>query len=88
MIIYSKRIVTEQGIIDGYLKIEGEKITDIVRRDVEELEADLDYSAYTVIPGIFDTHNHGYMGWNPDDGKEAVLKYAKALASAGDQRKR
>ena len=83
MIIYSKRIVTEQGIIDGYLKIEGEKITDIVRRDVEELEADLDYSAYTVIPGIFDTHNHGYMGWNPDDGKEAVLKYAKALASAG-----
>ena len=84
MIIYSKNIVTEQGIIDGYLKVEGEKITDIVRKETEECKADYDYSDYTVIPGIFDTHNHGYLGWNPgniEEGKAAVRGYVKALGS-------
>ena len=84
MIIYSKNIVTEQGVIDGYLKVEGEKITDIVRRETEECKADYDYSDYTVIPGIFDTHNHGYLGWNPgniEEGKTAVRGYVKALGS-------
>ncbi len=84
MIIYSKNIVTEQGVIDGYLKVEGEKITDIVRKETEECKADYDYSDYTVIPGIFDTHNHGYLGWNPgniEEGKAAVRGYVKALGS-------
>lgn len=84
MIIYSKNIVTEQGVIDGYLKVEGEKITDIVRKETEECKADYDYSDYTIIPGIFDTHNHGYLGWNPgniEEGKAAVRGYAKALGS-------
>ena len=84
MIIYSRNIVTEQGIIDGYLKVEGSKITDIVRKDTEELKADLDYGDYTIIPGIFDTHNHGYLGWNPGnikEGADAVRGYVKALGS-------
>ena len=84
MIIYSDRIVTEQGIIDGYLKVEGEKITDIVRKETEELKADFDCSGCTVIPGIFDTHNHGYLGWEPgnmEEGKAAIRGYAKALGS-------
>ena len=52
MIIYSKNIVCEQGIIDGYLVVEGSIIKDIVRKEVEELEADLDYSEGIIIPGI------------------------------------
>ncbi len=83
MIIYTKRIVTEQGIIDGFLKIEEGRISDIVRKDIEEMNADIDFGDSTVIPGIFDTHNHGYMGWDPDKGKEETLHYAKAVASAG-----
>ena len=55
MNIYSKNIVCEQGIIDGYLVVEGSIIKDIVRKEVEELEADLDYSEEIIIPGIFDT---------------------------------
>ena len=84
MIIYSKNIVTEQGIIDGYLKVEGSKITDIVRKETEELQADLDHSDELIIPGIFDTHNHGYLGWDPGNVKEgcaAVRGYVKALGS-------
>ena len=86
MIIYSKNIVTEQGIIDGYLKVEGSSISDLVRKETEELKADLDYSDYVIIPGIFDTHNHGYLGWNPGNMKEgtsAVRGYVKGLGSVG-----
>ena len=82
MIIKSKRIVSENGSIDGYLKIEDGVICDLVRADVEELKADIDYGDNMVIPGIFDTHNHGYKGWNPNDSKDSVLGYARALASA------
>ena len=86
MIIHADRILSEQGIIDGYLLTYNDKITDIVRKDVAELNADIDYGHHTIIPGIFDTHNHGYLGWNPRDsraGKQEVLGYVKALASAG-----
>ena len=86
MILYSKHIVSEQGIIDGYLVFEDEKIIDIVRKDVEELKADLDFREDYVIPGIFDTHNHGYLGYNPRNvsrGVEEVRGYCKALASVG-----
>ncbi|MBR5340500.1 MAG: amidohydrolase family protein [Erysipelotrichaceae bacterium] len=85
MIIYCDRIISEQGIIDGYLKVEGSKITDLVRKDVEELQADRDYSGYTIIPGIFDTHNHGFMGWDPsrsEGGTAEIEGYCKALGSA------
>ena len=82
MIIYSKNIITEQGRIDGYLVTEEDKITDIVRKEVEELKADLDCGENTIIPGIFDTHNHGYLGWNPGNcDTDVVLCYCKALGS-------
>ncbi len=86
MILYSKKIVTEQGIIDGYLVFENDKIVDIVRKDVETLKADMDLGDNIVIPGIFDTHNHGYMGYDPSNverGVDEVKGYCKALASAG-----
>ena len=86
MIIYSRKIIAEEGMIDGYLKIENGRITDIVRKDVEELQADLDYGKYTIIPGIIDTHNHGYLGWDPlntQEGPSTVLGYCKALGSVG-----
>ena len=86
MIIYSKNIVTEQGIIDGYLKVDGSLITDIVRKETEELKADLSYEDCVIIPGIFDTHNHGYLGWKPGDleeGVEGIKGYVKGLGSVG-----
>ncbi|MBO7677959.1 MAG: amidohydrolase family protein, partial [Erysipelotrichaceae bacterium] len=45
---------------------------------------DLDYEDYVIIPGIFDTHNHGYLGWDPgnvEEGAAAVRGYAKAVGS-------
>ena len=88
MIYHSTRIITDFGTIDGYLVVEDGRIVDIVRRSVEELQADCDFGDCTIIPGIFDTHNHGYMGWNPSDvsgGVEMVLGYTKAIAGTGLQ---
>ena len=87
MIIYSKNIIAEDGVIDGYLVFENGVITDIVRKDVEELKADVDWSDKTIIPGIVDTHNHGMMGYEPgrvtEDDNSNLLGYLKAVASVG-----
>ena len=86
MIIYCANIIAEAGVIDGYLVFENGVITDIVRKDVEELEPDLDMGDKTIIPGIIDTHNHGMMGYTPsnlEEGNEELLGYLKAVASVG-----
>ncbi len=85
MIIYCKNIVTEQGIIDGYLNIEDGKISDVIRKERLEMRPDLNYGDNVIIPGVFDTHNHGYKGWDPgekENGVRHVRGYVKALASA------
>lgn len=84
MIIYCKNIVTEQGIIDGYLNIEDGKISDVIRKERLETRPDLNYGDNVIIPGIFDTHNHGYKGWNPgekENGVRHVRGYVRALGS-------
>jgi N-acetylglucosamine-6-phosphate deacetylase len=86
MIIKCDRIVSEQGILDGYLVVEGGKIRDLVPRQYRQLSPDADATGYTIIPGIFDTHNHGMMGWAPGAGDDAEAKaraLAKAYASVG-----
>ncbi|MBQ1522286.1 MAG: amidohydrolase family protein [Erysipelotrichaceae bacterium] len=86
MIYHSRKIIAESGTFDGYLKVENGVITDLVRSDVEQLPADVDFGDATIIPGIIDTHNHGYMGWNPDkmeNGEKEVEGYVKAVASVG-----
>lgn len=84
MIIRSKNIYTEDGIVDGYLVVEGGKIKEILGSDAAVTEYE-DYSEYRIIPGIFDTHNHGVMGYSlMDSASEKDVKgYLKGLASQG-----
>lgn len=48
---------------------------------------DVDASQYRIIPGIFDTHNHGTMGYAMmsavSDDEANVRGYLKGLASQG-----
>lgn len=85
MIIKCKRIVTEDGIVDGYLEIEGKIIKRITQREIGPV--DVDASQYRIIPGIFDTHNHGTMGYAMmsavSDDEANVRGYLKGLASQG-----
>lgn len=86
MIIRSKKIVAESGIVDGWLLFENGKITDIVHKENFTGQADFDYTEALVLPGIIDTHNHGMMGWTVHGGVENVddiRHLAKALASVG-----
>ena len=84
MIIRSTRIYMEDGCKSGYLEIEG----GVIKRyhpDGSSMTADVDYGDSRVIPGIFDTHNHGGFGVRLSDAcTEADIKlYLKGSAANG-----
>ena len=85
MIIFCDRVVFENGIRPACLKIENGKFTEI--KDARDAaEADRDLTGYTIIPGIFDTHNHGCFGYSMIDGtvsENTVKGYLKGLAASG-----
>lgn len=86
MIIRSKKIYTEMGCFDGYLVIEKGRIKDLLAANAP-VQADLDVGDQLIIPGIFDTHNHGTMGYslmgNTGDVKAEIRGYLKGLAAQG-----
>lgn len=89
MKIRSKRIYTYDECIEGIIDIEGAKIKEILPYD-EKTDIDLDVGEMRIIPGIFDTHNHGTLGYGAmgiekdAEGIEKELKgYLKGLASQG-----
>ena len=84
MIIHSNRIYLEDSCISGYLKIEDRKIVDILDEN-SGVKADIDYGNNRIIPGIFDTHNHGGFGYDfiRQTSKEDIKNFLKAEASMG-----
>lgn len=84
MIIHSKRIYMEDGLKSGYLEIEGRVIKNFYEEG-SEIKADIDYGNNRIIPGIFDTHNHGGFGFDliRASSKEDIKNFLKAEASMG-----
>lgn len=84
MIIYSDRIYMEDGVKDGYLQIENGVFQAFYPAETS-MEADRDWKGLRVIPGIFDTHNHGGFGVRINDGvtEDEVKIYLKGQASVG-----
>lgn len=86
MYIKSDQIFTEYGCFNGYMKVEHGKITDF-KASVNEDDEVVDYTGYRIIPGIFDTHNHGTMGYtimgDVKDKRSHVRGYLKGLAAQG-----
>ena len=85
MIIKCSQIYSEEGVIDGYLEVIDGKIRRICRKEIGPV--DLDLTQYRIIPGIFDTHNHGTMGYSmmgeQASSQENIQGYLKGLASQG-----
>ena len=76
-VLRSRRIVTENGIVDGVIEIEEGKI---VRIGPAEGPIDWDFEDQRIIPGIIDIHNHGFGGWSMTDPATCrdVQGFAKA----------
>ncbi len=62
MIIQSRKILTEEGFLDGYLEIEEGNIKRILAKEEYQGVVDLDVLDAMVLPGLVDVHLHGYKG--------------------------
>lgn len=84
MILRSRRIYAEHGVVDGYIEIENGIIRRIAKGDCEGAR---DLGDLRIIPGIFDTHVHGTQGYSLwDDVMEDscdLQGFLKGIASEG-----
>ena len=86
MLIRSTRIYTEDGLLDGWMRLEGGKI---IQFGKGEKEGAIDFGDLRIIPGIFDTHIHGTQGytmWEEGEGGDIETQldgFLKGVASEG-----
>ncbi len=84
--VYSfKKLYGENQVFDKQsLIVEDGKFGDIVKNDPADNKTVIDYSSYTIIPGIIDIHNHGIMGYSATCSRMDELHgYTKGLAGTG-----
>ncbi|SJZ38326.1 N-acetylglucosamine-6-phosphate deacetylase [Anaerorhabdus furcosa] len=82
------KIYTESGVIDGYIILENKMIQDICEQ--YDGEIDVDFRGKKIIPGLIDTHNHGFLGYPMRtsenytiDHETAIQGYLKGLVAYG-----
>jgi N-acetylglucosamine-6-phosphate deacetylase len=88
MKIHGKKIYMEDGVKAGVLTIEDGRISAFEENGTDPDAAE--YGDLRIIPGIFDTHNHGTCGYWAGNGEKSVEEnktmlrgYLKGLASQG-----
>lgn len=84
--IYAKQIILPEEVIPkAYLEItEDGRFGNISTEQPEEAGELIDYSAYTIAPGLIDSHIHGFHGADVMDGThEALETIAEGLLSCG-----
>ena len=75
------KIVTETGIVSGYLLLDGGKIVDVtLEKPLCETE---DHSDSYIVPGFIDMHIHGVHNFLVDDGPEALAGMCRTLPRYG-----
>jgi len=82
--IKSDKIVLEDGIFNGFIKVVDEKIESLEREVSDKTLEVKDYTGKMVAPGFIDTHVHGYGGHDIMDAtREGLLKMSEGLATVG-----
>ncbi|MCC3355352.1 N-acetylglucosamine-6-phosphate deacetylase [Bacillus sp. REN16] len=78
-----KFLLENEEKMGGYLFIKDGKFGSFVSQ-IPEGATVVDYSGYTIAPGLFDTHIHGIKGHDIMDGEvEAINEISKTLLSLG-----
>lgn len=89
MKVYAENIYVPKGKIRGTITVYN-GVIEKIEENVKDEDA-LDFGCLRMIPGIFDTHNHGTCGFDPtntcngneEDAKNQIRGYLKGLASQG-----
>lgn len=83
--IYASRFFLPSGIKnEGYLAISEGKFGSYIKKLPNENETVLDYSGKWIIPGLVDTHIHGFMGHDVmDNDFEGIKAMSEGLLSCG-----
>ena len=81
---YAKKIIGEDAeYCNAYLIVDNDKIVDIKDSVGDDVEI-IDYSNYTIMPGIFDIHSHGRFGFSSTNKDyDELFGYTKAMAARG-----
>ena len=85
MWVKSDRIYTEDGLCGGYLSVQEGRFAGVSDTADGEYE---DYGNLRILPGIFDTHNHGTQGYSllGDAGEDPMVHvrgFLKGCAAQG-----
>jgi N-acetylglucosamine-6-phosphate deacetylase len=83
--IFNGKILSPSGIIEGTIAVVGNKISEVVERDIDIPGAvEIDAHGQYISPGFIDIHVHGGGGHDFMDGTEdAFLKIAETHAKYG-----
>lgn len=82
--VKTKRILLEtEEKKEAYFRVESGRFQEIVE-DIPSGARIIDFSSFTIAPGLFDTHIHGVNGFDVMDGTtEAIQGMSEALLSLG-----
>lgn len=83
-IIRARHIVTPDGIVDGWVRIDGDAIVEIGRGDLSSVDVLVDAGEGWAVPGFVDLHCHGGDGASLYSGtREDVAVVARGHLAAG-----
>ena len=82
MIIQSKRVYIASSLIPAQIEINNGKIVGIYAYN--EKPVDKDYDDLRIVPGFYDVHTHGYLGYDTTaGGKDGLRRWLKDLPKEG-----
>ena len=62
---YSRRILTEQGMVEGVLQVADGKFAGLIENpNPAQIAAARDFADQRIFAGIIDLHSHGYRSWS------------------------
>ena len=82
---YSRRILTEQGMVEGVLQVADGKFAGLIENpNPAQIAAARDFADQRIFAGIIDLHSHGYRSWSAKTIDKAEIQgLSKILPSIG-----